>query len=287
MRLSGFVVLTGLVLCLGCGGGGGSTTMTGEPVTLAFGDLGGVPAAYEADISVTTAEGARNWISSFDFTMKVEEMAADGSISRRFDFNKFAITNYSGSTPEPDPNAPGFSGEFLIMKQDADGKILDWRGLDGIRGSVPGWPRLKGMLVYIMYLMTQPPPSDPVNVGSTWQDTFETPLSIAGNQVAMKGEISYAVDGFGQKAGRDCIKIETKNKITGVGDRLVGEKQEPSFEHEGEGKGTIWWDYTDGVVVEFDWDSSANQTFRRERAGVTDVTTDYSSVDTEIKIKMK
>ncbi len=287
MRFASFALLAGLVFWLGCGGGGGSTTMTGEPVTLAFGDLGGEPVNYKADLGVSTGEGARNWITSFEVAIKVEEITPEGGINRRFDFDNFAITNYSGSTPEPDPNAADFSGEFLTMQQDAEGNIIDWRGLDGIKGGVPGYPRFKDMLVYVMFLFTQPPSSDPVTAGSTWQHTFETPLRIAGNQVAMKGDISYEIDGYGQRAGRDCVKIKSKIRITGAGDRLVGDKQEPSFEHEQEGRGEIWWDYVNGVVVEFSWDSSSNQTYRRAVAGATDVTTDYSSVDSEIKIRMK
>jgi hypothetical protein len=285
MRIASLALLAGLILCLGCGGGGLQTT--GEPVTLTYGDLGGVPVEYDVDLSVTTGEGSRNWISSFDVSMTVEELTADGGINRRFDFDNFAVTNYSGSTPEPDPNAGEYSGEFLILKQDAEGKILDWRGLDGIKGSTPGGPRFKFLLVYVMFRMNQPPPADAVTVGSTWQGTFETPVRMAGNEVAMKGKLDYEVVGFGTRAGRDCVKIKSGILIDGIGDRTVGEKNEVSFEHHEEGRGEIWWDYANGVIVEFTCDSSANQTYRRERAGKTDVTTDHSGVDSEIKIEMK
>lgn len=284
MRFASFVLLAGLLFCLGCGG---AAKNAGEPVTLAFGDLGGLPAEYDADLSITTGEGSRNWVSSFEFSMKVEELTAEGGVDRRFDFENFAITTYSGSTPQPDPNAADYSGEFLTMKQDADGNILDWRGLDGIKGRTPGGPGLKNLLIYVMFRMNQPPPSGPVTAGSTWQGSFDTPLQIAGNNVAMKGTIDYEVEGFGTKAGRDCVKIKTRFQISGIGDRLVGEKDEPSFEHEEEGTGAIWWDYVNGVVVEFTSDSSANQIYRRERAGKTDVATDNSGVDGEIRIKMK
>ncbi len=285
MRSASLALLAGLIFCLGCGGGAVKTT--GEPVTLAFGDLGGVPVDYEVDLSITTGEGARNWISSFDFAMKVEELTAEGGVNRRFDFDNFAITIYSGSTPEADPNAGDFTGEFLTMKQDAAGNILDWIGLDGIKGRTPGGPGYKTMLVYVMFRMNQPPPPDPVTVGTTWQGSFETPVPMAGNQVPMKGTMDYEVAGFGTKAGRDCVKIKARIRISGIGDRLVGEKEEPSFEHEEEGKGEIWWDYANGVVVEFTCNSSANQTYRRERAGKTDIAVDHSGVDSEIKIKMK
>ncbi|MGD8628390.1 MAG: hypothetical protein PVH52_04875 [bacterium] len=285
MRFASLALLAGLIFCLGCGGGAVQTT--GEPVTLTFGDLGGMPVEYEADVSVTTGEGARNWICSFDFSMTVKELMADGGIDRRFDFDNFAVTNYSGSTPEPDPNAGEYSGEFLTLEQDAKGKIVDWRGLDGIKGSTPGGPRFKFMLVYVMFRMNQPPPSTPVTVGSTWQGSFETPVRMAGNEVAMKGTMEYEVEGYGVKAGRDCVKIKTAIQIDGVGDRTVGDQEQLSFEHKEEGKGEMWWDYKNGVIVEFTSDSTANQTYRREIAGKTDVTTDYSGVDTEIKIKMK
>jgi hypothetical protein len=103
----------------------------------------------------------------------------------------------------------------------------------------------------------------------------------------MKGTIDYVVEGFGTRAGRECLKIKTRLMIDGVGDRLVGEKNEVSFEHHEEGKGEIWWDYTNGVIVEFTCQATANQTYRREIAGKTDVTTDHSGVDSEIKIEMK
>jgi hypothetical protein len=285
MRFASLVLLAGLIFCLGCGGGAVQTT--GEPVTLTYGDLGGMPVEYEGDLSITTGEGSRNWISSFDISMTVEELTDDGGINRRFDFDNFAVTTYSGSTPEPDPNADEYSGEFLTLKQDAEGNILDWRGLDGIKGSTPGGPRFKFLLVYVMFRMHQPPPADAVTVGSTWQGSFETPVRMAGNEVTMSGTLDYEVVGFGTRAGRDCVKIKTGIQINGVGDRRVGEKDELSFEHVEEGTGEIWWDYTNGVIVEFACDSSASQTYRRERAGKTDVTTDHSGVDGEIKIKMK
>jgi hypothetical protein len=286
MRFAGLALLAGLIFCFGCGGGGGVQT-TGEPVVLTYGDLGGMPAEYEADLSVTTGEGSRNWISSFDFSMSVEELADDGGIKRRFDFDNFAVTNYSGSTPEPDPNAGEYSGEFLILEQNAEGSIIDWRGLDGIKGGTPGGPRFKFLLVYVMFRMHQPSPANQVTVGTTWQGSFETPVRMAGNEVAMKGTMDYEVVGYGTRAGRDCVKIKTGIQINGVGDRMVGDQNEVSFEHEEEGKGEIWWDYTNGVIVEFTSNSTANQTYRREIAGKTDVTTDHSGVDSEIKIKMK
>jgi hypothetical protein len=286
MKYVSFALLAGLAVCLGCGGGGPVPAPT-QPVTLAYRDLGGAPVDYEVDLSVTTDEGARTWVSTFDFSLKTEEITSDGGINRRFDFSDFAVTHYSGSTPEPDPDAPGYVGEYLTMKMDPDGNITDWKGLDGIHGPVPAGPRFKDAIVYLMFRMFQPPPREPINAGSTWQSTFETPLRIGGGEVTLKGTVDHEVDGFGEKAGRECVKIKTKIWISGVGDRKVGEDELPSFEHEEEGRGEVWWDYGSGVIAEWTTKTAANQTYRRERAGRTDVATTYSGVDYEMKVTLK
>jgi hypothetical protein len=286
MRFAGFALLASVILFLGCGGGGTVQAPT-EAVTLAHVAPGSPPVDYQADLSVTTGEGARTWVSTFDFAMTVDEVADDGSVKRRFDFSDFAITNYSGSTPEPDPDAGDYTGEFLVLTLDKEGNIVDWKGLDGIKGGVPSNPRFKNSIVYLMYRMFQPGPAQPVNAGSTWPQSFETTMRMAGNEVTFKGNVDNTVDGFGKKGDKDCVKIKSKINVSATGDRRVGEKDELSFEHEEEGKGEVWWSYADGIIAEYTYATSANQTFRRERAGKTDVATDHSGVDYEIKIKMK
>jgi hypothetical protein len=288
MRFAMWAALAGMVIFVGCGGQ--ATVQTGgQPVKLEYKDLGGQPLGYRADLSVTSDVGGRTrtWLSTFDFDMKTDEIAADGSIRRSFEFGDFSVTTVSGGTPEPDPNAAGYKDETLWFEMDPDGELVDWKGLDMIRGRLVGGPRFKDAIVYVYLRVFSPMPDEPVNAGSSWQRTFKMPLGMMGSEVTFRGTADYVVGGFGTRQGRECVKIKTSVRIDGESDRKVGEEEELAFVSEEQGDGEIWFDSADGVIVEYSIKTSATYTMRQERAGKTDVATDFASVDSEIKIKIR
>jgi hypothetical protein len=113
------------------------------------------------------------------------------------------------------------------------------------------------------------------------------PLGMLGSEVTFRGTVDYAVEGFGTRQGRECVKIKTDVRIDAESDRKVGVEEELAFVSEERGAGEIWFDHADGAIVEYSVKTSSTYTMRQERAGKTDVATDFASVDSEMKVKMR
>jgi hypothetical protein len=137
-----------------------------------------------------------------------------------------------------------------------------------------------------MTLLYQPLPKDPVTVGSTWQNNLEMPVTMRGSEFKQTVSANYEVTGFGQKSGRTCAKVHltTTAKVEGSGMR--GADRQFWVESSAAGKGELWFDYANGLPVEFTLRLTRDQVMRYERAGKEDVATEASTIDSEVKIKL-
>jgi hypothetical protein len=260
--------------------------MAASPVELSFGDAGGEYLDYKIDFGVNNnTEGAvRSWLATIEMKAKVDEIT-DTGIERRFEFGDFTVTTISGGRPEPDPNAGEYSGTTLWLKMDSEGAMEDWKGLDVVRGRTADGKRFKEYIVYQLIAMYQPPTDEAVNAGSTWEKTFETNVVTGSVDAKYTVDLTYTVEGFGVRAGRDAAKIKVDIDILAEGSGRMGGK-ETWFRSEEEGSGEIWFDHVNGVIIEFATDVTANQETRTERAGKEDVATSYATVDRETKIAL-
>jgi hypothetical protein len=286
MRLVSLVVLVGLVVWVGCGGGGMGAAP--ESVTLEYKKMGGEYVQYKASTSVTYNLGGtiRSWLSEMVYSVRIDTIMPDGTTERRMKFDDFMMGDISGSRLSLDPSADKYVGEDLWLKLGPDGELVDWKGLDGVRAYTVENRNLKHVLVQMMAQMFQPMQSGPVSVGSSWQTTVEIPITIRGGDFNQKVIADYQLDGFAKKAGRPCAKIKVSIRFEGEGEGTRGPDRKFWVTSEGEGKGDLWFDYVDGLVVEYNTTATATQDISYERAGKEDVATDFATIDSESKIKL-
>jgi hypothetical protein len=285
MRFVCFALIVAMAVIVGCGGGA-AVQRAAQPVKLAFGEAGNEYLPYKADFGINNnVEGSvRSWLSTIDFTAKVALMNDEG-IERRFEFKEFTVTRVSQGRPDPDPNAPEYAGATLWLKTGPAGEILDWKGLDGVGGRTTDARRFKEYIVYQLVSMFQPPPDEAVNSGSTWHTEFEMELVSGAVRANYVTKLDYTVEGFGVRDGRECAKINVALAIDADGTGSMGGK-ETWFESREAGTGTIWFDHTSGIIVEYGAKTTADQETRSERVGKEDITTMNATVDSEVKIRL-
>ncbi len=285
MRFLGFVLIVAMAFILGCGGSS-AVQQAAQPITLGFKDMGGDYVDYVADLGIdSNVEGSvMSWLGTIDLSAKVDLINAEG-IERRFRFDKFTITTIAAERPEPDPNAPEYAGATLWLKMDADGGLVDWKGLDGVGGRTVDGRNFKQYLVYQLLGMFQPPPEEPVNTGSTWQREFVMELRTGAVLAEFSTTIDYTVEGFGIRDGHECAKIDMKLRIDAQGEGSIGGK-DTAFESGADGTGEIWFDHVNGMIVEFSTKTTTTRQTEMERAGKEDITTMSTTLDSEVKVKL-
>jgi hypothetical protein len=286
MKLVSALLVLGVLACWGCGGQ--TVLTTSEPVKLEYSSLGGTTFPYKWAYSVTmNVEGSTDtWVSDITYVARVDTIDPEGSIIRRLTFDAFSITRYSGAAPAPDPDAVGYKGEYLWLKMGPAGQVTDWKGLDKIKSYTSEGKNLTDVLIEEIAILYQPLPKDPVTVGSTWQSSLEMPVMTRGGEFKQTIKVNYEVTGFGMRAGRACAKVRLTTVARTEGSGMRGVDRQFWVESSGGGKGELWFDYGKGLPVEFNLRTTLDQVMRYERAGKEDVTTETSTVDSEVKIKL-
>jgi hypothetical protein len=287
MKYLVWLALLALAFSAGCGGKSALSTVS-QPVTLAYKQVGDQYSQYKMSSSVTVnMQGTTtSSVSDITYSARIESLATDGMIVRRLVFDAFSIFEQSGGRLEPDAAAAGYKGQYLWLKLGPQGEVVEWKGLDGIRSFTAEDRDLKNVLVQQMASTFQPLPSEAVNVGSTWHRSIEIPVNIRGGEFKQKIATDYEVIGFGQRSGRNCAKVQTKALLQGEGSGSRGGDRQFWLKSDGAGKGSIWFDYENGLLVEYEMKVTANQTLSYERAGKTDVATEAMTVDSQNQIKL-
>lgn len=283
-----FVGLTLIaLLCLSCGGGGSSRVSPSE-VLLQYQSLNNEDVHYKANTNIDTNVGGqtRTWMSETRASVAVVSMPEDGSIVRSLTYTDFTMGEISGTgSLVPNPGADDYIGETVQITIDAEGKLVDWKGLDGISGMTVEGNAYRDFIVQQLVEIYQPLPDYPVSVGGKWQRVVETQIPVGGGNLFNKITIDYELAGFGQKGGRECAKIKTKYLIMGQADgRRRGKFWITTA---GEGSGEMWFDYNAGVMVELNKKVTITRDFRYERAGEEDVASQTTSVAREFKVKLE
>ena len=276
-----------VIAIVGCGGGAGLEKGT-QKVSLKFGKIGGQYVQYKMSTSITYNVGGtiRQALRDITYSVRVDSIHPDGTIERRIKFDDFVMGEIAGDKLEPDPNAEKYRGEWLYLKLGPDGELIDWKGLDGIRGYTIADENLKDAIVQTMVQLFQPMGKEEVGVGSTWQQVIEIPVRRRGGEMNQKVIVDYTVEGFGKKAGRPCVKIKTKARYEGEGEGEMAGGKKFWINAVGEGDGEIWFDYVNGLPVESSGTITVTSDFSYERAGKEDVKTQTATIDIEEKIKL-
>jgi hypothetical protein len=286
MRFAVLITLTVFAVSLGCGGGGLSTAP--QSVSLAYKTAGHEYLQYKASTSITYNVGGtvRQSLHDITYSVRVDSIAADGTIDRRLKFDDFVMGELSGSRLELDPDAEKYKGEALYLKIGPNGELLKWQGLEGVRGYTVSDKNLKDDIVQMMTEFFQPLADEEVTVGSTFQRIVEIPVKRPGGEVNFKITIDYEVEGFGQRRERSCVKLKTKSLIEaeGEGERGGGKKYWVSLT--GDGGGEFWFDYVNGIPVESSGKATITSDFSYERAGKEDVATQFATIDVESKTEL-
>jgi hypothetical protein len=256
-------------------------------VVLEYQSLNNEDMHYKANTNIDTNVGGqtRTWMSETKAAVAVVSMPDDGSIVRSLTYNDFTMGEISGTgSLVPNPGASDYIGETVQLTIDAEGKLVDWKGLDGISMMTVEGNAYRDFIVQQLLEIYQPLPDYPVAVGGKWQRSVETMIPVGGGDLINKIDIDYELAGFGRKAGRDCAKIKTKYVILGS---AQGRRRGKFWiTTAGEGSGEIWFDYNAGLMVEFSQKVTITRDYRYERAGEEDVASMTTSVAREFKVKL-
>jgi hypothetical protein len=219
-------------------------------------------------------------------SVAVMAMPEDGSIVRSLTYNDFTMGEISGTgTLVPVPSAEEYVGETVQFTIDAEGKLIDWKGLDGISEMTVEGNAYADFIVQQLNEIYQPLPDYPVTVGGKWQRNVETMIPVGGGDLINKIQIDYELVGFGQKSGRDCARIKTKYLVMGSAQgRRRGKFWITTV---GKGSGEMWFDYNAGVMVELSKKLTITRDLRYERAGEEDVASASTSIAREFKVKLE
>lgn len=282
------LVLTVLVFLFGCGG---KTTVeiSEQKVSLSYGTLGGKEVSYKmsSNTSYNFQGVERQTLSEITYSVKVDSIYPDGTIDRTIKFLDFVMSEIGGSTGklETATDLEKYRGEWLYLRLGPEGKLLNWKGLDGITEHDLTGESFRDQLVLSMAELYQPLGGGEVGVGSTWHREIELPMGIRDGEKTQKVSLEYEVEGFGKKDGRRCAKIKIRTKIEAEGGgEIRGKKFWVNLS--GNGSGTIWFDYTEGLLVEEYSKAVVTVDVSRERAGKEDVTTDTGTLDVESKVHL-
>lgn len=282
-----FWIVAIMAFGFGCGGKT-AVEKTSEKVKLGYGKLSGKEVTYKLSSNMTYnfQKVERQALSEITCTVKVDSIHSDGAIDRTIKFEDFVMSEIGGSGKlESVPDLGKYKGEWLYLRLGPDGKLIDWKGLDGIRGHSVSDENLRDQLVLSMVSLFQPFTDEEVSIGSTWRREIEVPIGMRGGERKQKTTIDYEVEGFGNKDGRRCIKIKTKSRVEAEGEGEIGGKKF-WVNVTGSGSGTIWFDYAEGLIVEEYDKSILTVDFSRERAGKEDVTTETGTLDVESRTKL-
>lgn len=113
---------------------------------------------------------------------------------------------YDSTAPEaqerPSP-LKGLIGQSMSMKVTKSGKILEAKGLEGLKKLMPQLD-IQGMIK-----QSQPAfPEKKVRIGESWTQDVELPLPQVGKPVTI--ETKYTLKGFEKVKGYNCARIEAK-----------------------------------------------------------------------------
>jgi hypothetical protein len=285
MRFLSWVLLALLTAALGCGGG---LDTTAKSVSLAYKQMGGEYVQYKSSTSITNNVEGRIQSALHDiiYSVRIDSIAPDGTIDRRLKFDEFVMGELSGGKLALDPDASKFKGEDLYLKIGPDGELIDWKGLDGVRGYTISDQSLRDDIVTMMVQFFQPLRREEVTVGSTWQRVLEIPVKRRGGELRQKIIIDYTVEGFGNKGGRPCVKIKSKVELAGEGEGEMGDGKKYWIDMAGGGGGELWFDYTAGLHVESSGTATVTADLSYERAGKEDIASEFATIDIETKMKL-
>ena len=285
MRFASWVLLAALIVVLGCGGG---LDTTPKSVSLAYKATGEKSLEYKSSTSIThNVEGrVQSALHDIVYSVGIDSIAPDGTIKRTIEFSEFVMGELAGGKLTLDPNASEYKDELLYLTLGPDGELVDWKGLDGIRGYTVSDKNLKDDIVQTMVEFFQPMGKEEVTVGSTWQRNIEIPIRRPGGEMHQKVNINYTVEGFGDKGGRPCVKIKTKAELSGEGEGEVSEGKKFWIDWVGDGEGELWFDYVAGFPVESSGKATILSDYSYERAGKEDVASEFATIDVETKMKL-
>jgi hypothetical protein len=282
-----WVALLGLVLCAGCGGKAAVSTGP-QSAKLEYKQLGGQSVEYKmtSGQTVNLQGSTESSVTELTYSARVESIGPDGTITRKLTFDAYSSVKISGGTPVPDAAAPEYKGQYLWIKLGADGQVVDWKGLDGIHSFTAEDRDFRNLFVTEMALLFQPLPKEEIKIGSTWTNVVEIPVTLKRGEFKVNTTSDYQVVGFGLRAGRNCAKLAIKAKATGEGSGEGYGEKKYWIDAQEEGKGEAWFDYENGLLVEYSMGGTSDLTVSYERAGKTDVATEAMTVDSQTKIKL-
>jgi len=169
-------------------------------------------------------------------TQKVEKIN-QGIAELKITYDSFDMKMNVGGKEIPSNMGKSMIGKTNIMKISEDGEIVEPKGMK----AMVGLQGLGGDIKNVFFNLYPKFPERKLKVGDSWTQKQEIPQS----QMEIAVEALYTLSGKEEKQGYKCAVIDSVTTMSIKG----GNQAKMSITGEGKGKGTTYFAYEKGILV--------------------------------------
>jgi len=169
-------------------------------------------------------------------TQKVEKID-QGIAELKITYDSFDMKMNVGGKQIPSNMGKSMIGKTNIMKISEDGEIVEPKGMK----AMVGLQGLGGDIKNVFFNLYPKFPERKLKVGDSWTQKQEIPQS----QMEIALEVLYTLSGKEEKQGYKCAVIDSVTTMSIKG----GNQAKMSITGEGKGKGTTYFAYEKGILV--------------------------------------
>ena len=246
------VVAVGVSLVAsGCGGGGmgGRDITIDEPVLLTRTFEDGQTVKYklssagEMAVAMQGYDRVANTQTEFRTNCLFSNTDTDEvNLAMRFDHAASSVS--VGDNVIVQESASALRGKTLNVSLAPDGQVLSFSGMGGEDYFEEGIGQM-AMMVHGLFPVL---PTEPLTIGSTWQDDMNIPDITSSTSRDFVGETTYTVVGFKEKYSISCVEVATVTEFEFEG---KVEQQGEAWLMTGSGvsNGTMLFSIEDGLII--------------------------------------
>ncbi|MBN2542710.1 hypothetical protein JXI42_07560 [bacterium] len=218
-----------------------------------------LPYKKDADIlaEVSSPQGSQSSLAKTSDWRRVlvDEVKDNGEMTITVFFDKSEAGEFVNGQYIPSEDEDELVGEFLRVTLDSTGLLKDWNGLEGLGYDESGIDQGQEMANTFSAISLDYFPNKRVNVGDTWNKKTENSVNTEKGNTTRTTEKKYTVEDFVMYKGHKCAKLKVNITLTVSGEgegEYEGDLYSSWSEGKGDGKGTTYFDFENGYLVESD-----------------------------------